>query len=716
MRRPAALLLVALLLAAPLARGAAAQGTPGAAAASSPVTLIADRIFLRSRTVLVAEGNVEVLHDSARLRAARVVYDAAADRLTLEGPIVLSRGEEILVLADAAELSPDLAEGLMRGARLLLDRRLQLAASDLARTGGRYTRLARAVATSCRVCAGNPVPLWEIRAREVVHDEAERQIHFRGAQFRVAGLPVLWLPYLRMPDPTLRRATGFLLPVLRTTSTLGPGIKLPYFLTLGQSRDLTVTPYLAAGRTATLELRYRQAFRTGMLEVAGGLSRDDLQPGETRGYLFGTGSFALARGYGLDLALEAVSDPAYLTDYGLGARDRLTSGLTFGRIRREERVMLRALGFRSLRPDEDYDSQPAALLEGRWERRFAPAGIGGIADLTLQAFATARPGEEDGTGRDTGRLLARLEWQRSAVFGPGVVGRVQGALAAEAYGVRQDSAFPHSVGRLMPAAGVELRWPLVRQGARGGRTLLEPVAQLVWSRPDAPAVPNEDSRIVEFDEANLFALSRHAGSDGAERGLRVNLGVQLAHEDPAGWSGALTLGRVLRAEDLGDFTAASGLGGARSDWLVALRTGSEGGARLMGRALLTDGLGVRRGEVRLDFPTARADLGTALLWLEADPAEDRPSATAEWMVDADIRLNQNWSARLSSRYDVDAGRATEAGLGLRFRNECVVVDLSLSRKFTSSASVRPATDFSLTLGLVGFGGSGEAGPSRRCGP
>ena len=45
-------------------------------------------------------------------------------------------------------------------------------------------------------------------------------------------------------DPTLQRATGFLIPSYRTDSTLGSGFRLPYFIKMGDHRDLLLAPFL----------------------------------------------------------------------------------------------------------------------------------------------------------------------------------------------------------------------------------------------------------------------------------------------------------------------------------------------------------------------------------------------------------------------------------------------------------------------------------------
>ena len=136
----------------------------------------------------------------------------------------------------------------------------------------------------------------------MIHDRVEQQLYFDQAQFRILNVPVFYLPRLRLPGPGLERASGFLAPSIPTTSQLGTGLKLPYFIKLGDHRDLTVTPYLSSV-TRTLELRYRQAFRRGAAS-----NFDSRQspatissPASTRGYLFGNGSFDLERDYKLDL-------------------------------------------------------------------------------------------------------------------------------------------------------------------------------------------------------------------------------------------------------------------------------------------------------------------------------------------------------------------------------------------------------------------------------
>ena len=168
---------------------------------------------------------------------------------------------------------------------MVLNQQLTIAAERIMRTGNGRTTLETVAASSCKVCKEHPTPLWEIRARKVTHDEAQQELTFDHAQMRLAGVPIFYIPRLRMPDPTKYRATGFLMPSIRSTSELGTGIKIPYFIALGRSADLILTPYITTKGSQTVDLRYRRVFANGTIEMNGAISRDSLGPGSTRGYL-----------------------------------------------------------------------------------------------------------------------------------------------------------------------------------------------------------------------------------------------------------------------------------------------------------------------------------------------------------------------------------------------------------------------------------------------
>lgn len=697
---------------------------PGALLAQSsddPAVLVADQLFITRDRTLVAQGNVEAFQGEVRLRAQAIRYNQSGG-LTIEGPIVLQEGADTVILADAGQLDADLRNGLLVGARLILNQQLQLAATQIDRVDGRYSQLYQTAVTSCRICETGDPPLWQIRAKRVIHDQEAQQLYFDRAQFLIRNVPVFYLPRLRLPDPTLDRASGFLIPSVRTTSQLGTGLKVPYFIKLGDHRDLTLTPYLSS-RTRTIEYRYRQAFVRGRVEFNGAFSRDEIRPGKTRAYLFGNGQFDLNRDYKLTFNIEASGDRAYLRDYSFSDKDRLRSDLTVSRARRDEFIGASLINFETLRDGEINDNQPTVVLNGTWQKRIFPSELGGELRFTLDAHnhrrgsdsAVDADGDGVADGRDVARLGARVEYLRRVVFNSGLVSDVTLGAAFDSFDVTQDNDFPQNTFDAVAFGAVALRYPMIRRGPGGVVQTLEPVIQVGFTGGERLDLPNDESTRVEFDEGNLLALSRFPAPDRRERGSVVAVGLNWSRIDPNGWDATLTLGQVIRDEFDPAFSETSGLRGNSSDILLAGQIRTQGGMAVSGRSLFDDNLNFAKAELRGDWQFARGRLGGSYIWLDADDAEERPQDISEITLDGALQLNRHWTASADWRYDTADDRAATAGVGLTYNNECVSVDLSVNRRYSSSTSIEPSTNIGFNVGLRGFSAlNGPQDHTRTC--
>lgn len=720
--------LLALLGAAPAVvslpgSGAAQQAAADSTAQSNePALLVADAVTVEGESMLIASGNVEALQGTYHLRATRIVYDRSNDKLQIEGPIRITDKENgVLILADAAELDEGFRNGLIRGARMVIDQHLQLAAVQAQRVEGRYTQLDRVAVTSCQVCGPNETPLWQIRASKVIHDQEARQLYFDDAQVRVMDVPIFWLPRLRLPDPTLDRARGFLSPTFTSSTLLGFGIRTPYFIPIGDSRDLTLTPFLTT-KSKSLEFRYRQAFRSGDLTLTGAVSGDDFRDDGLRGYVFADGRFDLPRDYQLKFSLRSVSDDAYLNDYDIDEDDRLASSVGISRVRPDRRMSFDVVSYETLRDYEENATLPSKLVQFHTDRRFFWDQVPGEFRLSAEASGLYRESTLDvdsadadliTDGRDTARFSVEASWQERWTLIGGLRLGATGQLYFDHYITDQDAAIPHQISRATPAAALELRYPLQKRSANGGRTLIEPVVMLGWVGGERGLNANEESTRVEFDEANLLSLSRYPAADRREHGLLGAAGLRWMHEAPTGWSAALTLGRVWREEIDPDLTRSSGLDSTTSDWLIAGRFANPLGLTLTARGLLDEENRFSKAEARAGWSNTRMDLGASYVLLTTDTAENRNRALSEWSFDGRYQVTRNWETSTEVRYDLSDQRLDRVGLGLQYRNECIQVDLATTREFASATNLEPSTDIELTVALKGFGVDGSDKEYRR---
>ena len=677
-------------------------------ASPSLASLVADTITVTPQSQLVATGNVYVAFGSRLMRAEKITYDRRTDDLTIDGPIRLEDGDDIIIVADHAVLDTDLQNGLLHSARIVLAQQLQLATLQIKRVSGRYTQMDNATASSCQICTKNGVPLWQIRARRVIHDAEKKQLYFTDAQFRFGGIPVLYLPRLRMPDPTLKRARGFLLPRGKSNTLVGFGVKLPYFIPIGDHKDLTLTPYLSS-KTKTMEFRYRQKFHNGDVKMTGSLTSDTLVKNTLRGYVFGNGTFNLERDYKLSFDIEAVMDEAYLSNYNISQKDRLDSSVSVERTRKNKYFSAELLNYDSLRPTEDNASLPRFILDLTEERRFFPSSVGGEARLLLEAHTHIRASKTDIIGRDVTRAHAELSWRRRWTLPRGLRMGVVGRLNLDAYTYAQDSAFNQTIAVANPEGAVDLRWPLKRTTTNSAYELLEPVLQLGWSGSKQPNIRIDESTLSEFDEGNLLSLSRFTAPDQREHGSRAAVGMRWLHTAPGGWASGLALGQIIRSTkaSASGFSAISGLKSRYSDILVAGQIKNNKGLIFMARGLMGAKANFDKIEANATWQRNRGSIRTSFISLPYDADENRGRTLSEWSLNTGYYISDHWQSEGNIRYDLSADHTATAGLSLTYENECVRAQFAISKRFASSTNLTPSTDLTLGVDLRGFGFNGS---------
>ena len=79
-----------------------------------------------------------------------------------------------------------------------------------------------------------------------------------------------FFPYLSHPDPTVKRRSGFLIPSLNDSTSLGASVTVPYYLNISNDKDLTFTPKLYGRENPLVLAEYRQAFENSYLIIDSG--------------------------------------------------------------------------------------------------------------------------------------------------------------------------------------------------------------------------------------------------------------------------------------------------------------------------------------------------------------------------------------------------------------------------------------------------------------
>ncbi len=121
---------------------------------------------------------------------------------------------------------------------------------------GKSSIIKRGVFTTCK--KNDDCPPWQIKAEEINHDKEKKIINYKHAWLEIYDKPIVYFPKFFHPDPTVKRQSGFLMPQVIDSSTLGLSLKLPYFKVIDDNRDLTFTPRIFSENEALFQNEYRQ--------------------------------------------------------------------------------------------------------------------------------------------------------------------------------------------------------------------------------------------------------------------------------------------------------------------------------------------------------------------------------------------------------------------------------------------------------------------------
>ena len=113
----------------------------------------------------------------------------------------------------------------------------------------------KGVFTSCKET--DTCPPWSIQANEIKHDKNKKQLNYKNAIVRLYDIPILYFPKFFHPDPTVKRQSGFLKPVLNNSNVLGSSFTVPYYSVLSEEKDLTTAPLIFDNETKMLQNEFR---------------------------------------------------------------------------------------------------------------------------------------------------------------------------------------------------------------------------------------------------------------------------------------------------------------------------------------------------------------------------------------------------------------------------------------------------------------------------
>lgn len=670
---------------------------------SAPVDVVSDDATLGVNGDASLSGNVRLRQGEREIRADRVEYQAERNAFEVEGNIEY-HDPVIDVRGTRGRYSEN--EGAeFEGAQF------EIPARPARGTAGRMSLDTRGAIdlenVTFTTCPASD-PAWQLRAREIRLDTAERNGTGRSAMIEFKGVPIIYLPWMSFPLGSDRKS-GFLFPSVGYSSRSGGQFSVPYYWNIAPNYDLSFEPvaYTRRGIDAATEFRYLTRRDRGTLAV-NFLPNDRLYDDEDRSFLRLEHLTRLPAGWRFRIDAADASDVNYFEDFGQGPE-----GTSIAFVERLAELTYRDENWQIFGAVQDFQTidQTLAPLDRPYSTLPQLAARGDFALGANRRFQYGFDSEAVNFDRSLGvngwRFDAAprvaLEWQ-----GPGYFLRPGVSLRYTSYSL--DDNAPGTEGspsRTLPTASVDAG--LIFEGAAGSRgsrrVTLEPRMLYVYTPyRDQDDLPLFDTALPDLNLVQLFRTNRYVGADRVSDANQASVGVtsRLFSTQTGEQYLAVTLGQTyyfdaprVRLPTEPDRDRSS------SDFVAQLAlTAFENWSADFGVQWDPSASERERMQARLQYrprPDSVVNLGYRFQRDRLDQAE----ASAAWPV------AKQWSLFARYVYSIEDSESLDQFAGLEYRACCWKLR-AVGRRFVSSQTGERDTGIYVQLELGGLASVGSS--------
>ncbi|MBT3991665.1 MAG: LPS-assembly protein LptD [Rhodospirillaceae bacterium] len=700
-------LLLSLSLASFISSTSEIRAQTPSAIGDNPIVFTADEVTNNQELgIIKASGSVEISHNNQVLLADTISYNQRQDMVTASGNVSLLEQSGHVLFAEYMEISGDFKTGIIRDLRIRLADNARIAASGARRTNGTHTEMRNAVYSPCDSCASKPdqPPLWQVKAKKIVHDQKEKLIEYYDAWMEISGVPVVYTPYFSHPDPTVKRKSGFLTPGMGGSTSLGTAVSVPYFYAIAPNKDVTITPTITSKEGLLMAGEYRQRYTNGNLEASGSLTYDSND--ELRGHIDSTGRFDIDQKWRWGFDAKRSTDDTYLRRYSFPSSRTLTSRAYVEGFSRRNYLAVDSYAFQGTAVEDDPGQSPLVLPMIEYSSLSDVGKFGARTSFNASSVVMTRS-----EGTDTRRISVGGGWHLPHIGRLGDVTDFSATVRGDLYHVnnltRSDSENDYNgfSGRIHPQLKADWRLPLARQHGSVSQ-IVEPLASVIVSPygGNDTKIPNEDSIDLEFDDTNLFSANKFTGFDRVESGPRINYGLKWGLVGSKGGHTTVFAGQSYRLKEDDTFAAGSGLEGRLSDFVGRVNISPGSHLDLIYRTRLDkDNLAPKRNEVQMSVGPPALRMSTNYVFFDSqNDAEFSGREEISGAVSA--QLDRFWRSSISGRYDLqDDGDLRNIALNLVYECECFTFSTTISRQFYEDRDLRPNDTilFKLTFKTLG---------------
>ncbi len=701
--------LLVLSLTVPSLALAETQGPDKKKAESSqnqPAVVTADQIvYDRDLNLVTARGHVEIDQGGAVLMADTLSYNLKQDIIIATGHVSYTETTGEVTYADYMEVTGDMKESTSRGIRVLMVDDSRMAARYARRTDGTLLVLDKGVFTACKPCADDPdePPVWAVKGERMIYDQTAHTIEYENAWLEVAGIPVAYTPYLSTPDPSIKRASGWLPPGVLTNNILGTGVKTPYFQIIDQQQDITLEPMFTSNGDAMMAAIYR--YKDFDIESKTTVSATNLNSPNYSGksivgwHLDSSLLYDIDENWRAGWSLQRSSDQYYLPTIDINppkpflAMHPFVEDFTYSNYFAVEAYSFQSLSSQALPigatlplkdpvvfPQITYsyvsDTDPSG---GYWSFDSHSAAI--------TRFKGTNPLQPDTNDR---QVNTQTSWHMPISLDDGELYRITATLRADAYNsdhLTSSNSGTQNASRIVPDVAIDWRYPFTRIDEHSSQTLT-PIVMVAASpnTGNSSKIPNNDSLDFELDDMNIFSPTPSTGYDRVVTGPRVAYGGEYTVTNRGGQSADILIGQSYQQHPQSELPVGTGLDTDVSDIVGRIDFAPSNNLTMQYRFRLDHAdLEIRRSEVSTSIGPKPLNLNIGYVFFDRLSPTSPFTAREQVSSTLSAQFSHYWSTQLYTIQNLgQTAGPLQTGGRLVYDDDCFTVKLDAGSLHTTS--------------------------------
>ncbi len=693
-----------------------------------PIFLRANSIsYDMKKKIFCAKGNVVIHSRGYHLKAHMVQYEENTERITAWGELFLEDEQGNVFFGDKAELTGDLKDAIVYHIRGMTKNRERITAQKFTKKDGvEYFDMASY--SPCERCKDEK-PVWEIHARKLKRDTQKNTLKYTDISLDFLGTPVAYVPYWLTP---LKRCDGFLSPALSATKELGLYLGVPYYLTLGQDKDFTFTPYLTTAGGIIFAEDYRQRWNNGSLRLQGAINfckskifEDTFEENitktpSTRGYIHGELPYDFNEHWRLLINEWWTSDKTFLSTrpfFGNTTAAFLESQTKVEGFYTNHFFCARGMHYQGLRKSDENSRTPVVYPELFYTYTSPPLWMNSsvVVNANTLLYHKNHNHIQRAVCEGQWKCPLFLEWGQEVTF----FGYVKMAeyfynisLTGKEFldeALEKDMEDSSLTGWIFPQVGATYKWPLFFSAPF---FLVTPQIQVLYGPHVNQSSPNIDSWGVTYSDTNMLVFNRFPGYDAIDSGGRVDYGLSseliLSHKNQL----QFFIGQSYAITEPNELLAPVGVRKGFSDIIGYIRTIFHApNCQLLYRARADNKtFKVHFQEILGQFGPKEFLIRGAYTFQRQDPTFPEDQFYNQMLLEVSSQFTKFWSATIFITQNFQAGsvlgeeKLMDKGISIAYEDECFAFGVKAQYSYYKFNDLRPGLSLDIFLNFKNIGG------------